>query len=369
MTLRVAIIHYWLFHMRGGEKVLEALCEMFPQADIFTHVLDREKLSPVIQKHRIETTFISRMPMARKLYQKYLPFMPRALEELDLNAYDLVISSEAGPAKGVIARPDALHICYTHSPMRYLWDQYHIYFQRAGGFTKLVMPHLVHELRKWDVTSAARVDAFAANSNHVAKRIRKYWRRESTVVFPPVAVDSFGPVPASERAPFFLWAGELVSYKRPDLAVEAFNRLGLPFVVIGDGPERKPLEAIARPNITFLGKVPFDVLKSHYARCQALVFPGEEDFGIIPVEVMASGRPVIAYERGGALDTVVPGVSGQFFQDASVDGLIDAIEQFTRTAGDFDPQAAMTHARQFAPERFKDGMRALIAANGVDIGG
>lgn len=326
---RVAIIHYWLVGMRGGEKVLESLCRMFPQADIYTHVADPAQLSSTLTRHKIIETRVGRMPFAKQMYQKYLPFMPRALEELDLTHYDLVISSEAGPAKGVIAPPDAQHLCYCHSPMRYLWDQYHVYRNGAGLLTRMAMPMLAHNLRQWDVTSAARVDRFAANSSFVAQRIGKYWRRDADIVHPSVAVEDFAPVPASELGDFYLWAGELAPYKRPDIAVDAFRKLGKPLVVIG-GPDQSvaKLKATAGDQTRFLGKVPFDILKDHMARCKALIFPGEEDFGIVPVEVMASGRPVIAYGRGGIRDTVVDGETGVFFDTQSAEGLVDAVERF-----------------------------------------
>jgi len=364
---RVAIVHYWLVGMRGGEKVLEALCAMFPQADIYTHVADPARLSATLTAHRIVQTRIGRLPFARRLYQKYLPLMPRALEELDLTGYDLVISSEAGPAKGVIAPPDAPHLCYCHSPMRYLWDQYHVYRDGAGPVTRALMPPLAHRLRQWDVTSAARVDGFAANSTHVAARIHKYWRREADVVHPPVVVDDFAPVPRAELGDFYLWAGELAPYKRPDLAVEALARLDRPLVVIG-GPDKTAarLKRMAGPRTTFLGKVPFDVLRDHMARCRALIFPGEEDFGIVPVEVMASGRPVIGYGRGGLRDTVVDGETGLMFHEQSVEALVDAVERFEASGlGDADPATFVARAARFAPDVFEDGIRAALARIGA----
>jgi glycosyltransferase involved in cell wall biosynthesis len=368
-TRRVALIHYWLVGMRGGEKVLEELCEMFPQADIFTHVVVPERLSPLLRQHRIFTTSVARLPLAPKLYQKYLPFMPRALEELDLTGYDLVISSEAGPAKGVIAPPDAPHLCYCHSPMRYLWDQYHTYRSGAGWLTRQVMPQLAHRLRGWDVTSAARVDGFAANSAHVAARIRKYWRREADVVHPPVAVEDFAPAPRSELGDFYLWAGQLAPYKRPDMAVEAFTRMKKPLVVIGGpGKTRAALAANAGPNVTFLGQVPFDVLKGHMARCKALIFPGEEDFGMVPVEVMASGRPVIAYGRGGALETVLEGQTGLLFGEQSVEALIDAVERFEAAGMDrLDQAALVAHAHRFDRAAFREGIARSLGALGVTL--
>ncbi len=362
---RVALIHYWLVGMRGGEKVLEALCRMYPQADIYTHVYAPDQISDTINAHRVIETSVGRLPFARRMYQSYLPFMPRALEEIDLTGYDLVISSESGPAKGVVVPPDAYHLCYCHSPMRYVWDQYHVYMKSAGRLSRLVLPHVAHKLRGWDVTSAARVDAFAANSNHVAARIAKYWRRDAAVVAPPVDLDAFAPVAPDQVGDFYLWAGELAGYKRPDLLIEAFNRLGLPLVVIG-GPDkaRAGLERDAADNITFLGRAPFDVLRDHLARCKALVFPGEEDFGIVPVEAMASGRPVIAYDRGGARDTVVNGKTGLLFQDQSVAGLIAAIQHFEDQRLDqLDPSALTTHANRFSEAAFRTGIEGMLPAH------
>lgn len=366
--MRVAIIHYWLVNMRGGEKVIEALCRIFPEADIFTHVVDEEILSNTLKGHNIETTMISKFPFSKKLYQAYLPLMPRALEGLDLTGYDLVISSESGPAKGVIVPPDALHLCYCHSPMRYLWDQYHVYKKGAGMMSGVAMLLWAHKLRQWDVSAAARVDGFIANSKHVGNRIRKYWRRESDVVYPPVAVDEFGPVASSDLGDFYLWVGELASYKRPDLMVEAFNENRKKLIVIG-GPDKtiKKLQKSAKSNITFLGKTDFDTLKSHMARCKALIFPGEEDFGIVPVEVMASGRPVIAYGRGGALDTVLDGATGILFEDQSVSGLNGAIERFERTLlSALDSDLLVSRAKMFSEGAFRIGMAKILKKHGFE---
>lgn len=357
---RVAIIHYWLVGMRGGERVIESLCRIFPDADIYTHVVAKENLSAFLQGQKIKTTFIARLPRAKKMYQSYLPLMPLALEELDLSGYDLVISSEAGPAKGVIVPPGVPHICYCHSPMRYLWDQYHVYKAGAGRLTRLMMPFLAHSLREWDVTSAMRVDAFLANSNHVADRIEKYWRRPSAVVHPPVQVEEFSPVPESELGDFYLWAGELASYKRPDIAIEAFNRMGKKLIVIG-GPDKevKRYAKRAKDNITFLGKVSFEQLKSHMARCKALIFPGEEDFGIVPVEAMASGRPVIAFAKGGALDTVVHGKTGFLFNEQSAEGLISAVSELEKSRGsDINPSDCRAHSTKFNEAAFRNGVIA-----------
>ena len=230
--MKVAIIHYWLVGMRGGEKVIEALCEMYPQADIFTHVYAPEMVSDKIKQHRIIPTFINALPRATRMYKSYLPLMPLALEQIDLRGYDLVISSESGPAKGVIPSSDALHICYCHTPMRYIWNMYHDYRNGAGRLTRMMMPPLSHYLRMWDVTSAARVDSFVANSATVARRIRRYYRAESVVIHPPVDTDAFSVAPPAEVGDYYLMVGELVSYKRADLAVRAFNEMKLKLVVI-----------------------------------------------------------------------------------------------------------------------------------------
>lgn len=363
--MRVALIHYWLTKMRGGERVLENLVEMFPGADIFTHVYDPDGVSDIIRDCNVQTSFISKLPMARKHYQKYLPFMPRALEELDLSAYDLVISSESGPAKGVVPRPDAFHLCYCHSPMRYIWDLYPSYRDSSGFLARQAFPHIAHKLRTWDAASSMRVDQFVANSNFVAKRIEKYYRRPSEVVAPPIDIAEFAAARRSKPDDYFLAAGEFVAYKRFDIAIEAFNKLGLPLVIVGDGEEKAALEAKAGPNISFVGRLDFKSLKARFGACQALVFPGEEDFGMIPVEVMAAGRPVIAYGRGGALDSVADGQTGVLFHEQSVEGLIAAVRKFQSMS--FDPDVLEAHAQTFDKQVFKDKIAAILADNGITV--
>jgi glycosyltransferase involved in cell wall biosynthesis len=356
---RVAIIHYWLVGMRGGERVLERLLHLFPGADIYTHVVRPERLSETIRAHRIETTFIARLPGAQRYYQHYLPLMPLALEQLDLRGYDLVISSESGPAKGVIAPPDAFHLCYCHSPMRYLWDHFPDYHARAGWLTRKVMPPLFHGLRQWDHASAQRPDRVLANSAFIARRVRKAWGREADVLHPPVEVARFAP--AASVGSHYLWVGQMTPYKRADLVVEAFARLGLPLVMIGSGELAAQVARRATPNITIMPRLDFANLARAYAHARALVFPAEEDFGLIPVEANASGRPVIAYAGGGARETIVEGQTGLFFDEQSVDSLIDAVERCERWLGDFSPAAAVANARRFAPEIFDAGIRAVVA--------
>ncbi|TMJ53584.1 MAG: glycosyltransferase family 4 protein [Alphaproteobacteria bacterium] len=356
--MKVAIVHYWLVGMRGGEKVIEALCEMYPQADIFTHVYDPEMISDRIRRHRIIPTYINALPRATRMYKSYLPLMPLALEQLDLRGYDLVISSESGPAKGVIPPPDALHVCYCHTPMRYIWNMYHEYRAGAGRMTRLAMPPLAHYLRMWDVASAARVDSFVANSATVAKRIERYYGRDSVVIHPPVDTDAFSIAAPSNLGEYYLMAGELVSYKRPDLAVRAFNEMKLKLVVIGGGEMIDEIRRIAGPTVTVMGAQPFDVLKEHYAQCRALIFPGEEDFGMVPVEAMASGRPVVAFARGGATETVAKGVSGVFFADQTVEAITAAVKSLAEV--EFDSEKIAAHAKQFGREQFFQKMGSHI---------
>lgn len=359
---RVAIIHYWLVGMRGGERVLERLLHLYPHADIFTHVYIPENMSAVIRGRPVFTSFIQKLPGARRHYQKYLPLMPMALEELNLRGYDLVISSESGPAKGVIAAPDALHICYTHSPMRYLWDHYHDYRNSAGRLTKIMMPPVFNYLRQWDTISAARVDHFVANSQFIKQRIARAWRRDSDVVHPPVATHEFGK--SNEVSAQFLWVGQMIAYKRPDIVVDAFNRLGLPLLMVGDGDMAAMIEKRAGPNITVKRRLDFANLKQAYANCRALIFAAEEDFGIVPVEANASGRPVIAFGRGGINDSIIPEETGLFFQTQSADSIMEAVEAFEAWIPYFDPDKAVKNASRFSPDNFDRGFTQAVQRAG-----
>ena len=354
--MKVALVHYWLVGMRGGEKVLEALCRIFPQADIFTLVLDPGKISPTIARHRIETSFLQRIG-GRRHYQKMLPLMPFALEAFDLTSYDLVVSSEAGPAKGIIPAPDAVHVCYCHSPMRYIWDLQAQYCRESGWLTRKMLRTTGPLLRQWDVTTAARVDHFVANSAFVAKRIEKYYRREASVIHPPVDLDRFSISP--EVADYYLCAGQITPYKKIEVAVDAFTRSGRPLVVIGGGATAA-LRERAGPNVAFLGMVDDATMAERFARCRALVFPGVEDCGIVPLEVMASGRPVIAFGRGGVTETVTAGETGLFFHDQTAEALNDAVDRFEATISDFQPEAIRRHARTFGGADFERKLAAFI---------
>ena len=351
---RVAIVHYWLVTMRGGERVVERLLELFPEADIYTHAYDPNKTSDAIRSRCVRTTFIDKLPGARRFYQKYLPLMPLALEQLDLSAYDLVISSESGPAKGVITSPDALHLCYVHSPMRYLWDHYHQYRARAGTITRALMPWLFHRLRIWDFSSAARVDVLVANSEFVRRRIAKVWNRMSTVVYPPVEVDGFA---ASQTVTDrYLWVGQMTPYKRADLAVDAFNELGLPLLMVGQGELSSDLKRRKSANIEIVPHLSFADLKRAYGECRGLIFTAEEDFGIVPVEAMAAGRPVLAYGSGGALETIKEGVSGLFFPEQTAASLVDGVRRMEKWLDEFSPAAAQESVQRFAPIHFDRGI-------------
>ncbi len=356
--MRVALLHYWIVTWRGGERVLKAIADLFPDADIYAHVVDEALVQRELPGRSVRTTFINRLPRARRYYQAYLPMMPTALEQLDLRKYDLVISSESGPAKGVIVSPGACHVCYCHSPMRYIWDMYHDYAQGRGKLTRALMAPMFHYVRMWDQLSAQRVDHYVANSHFVAQRIQKYYRRPSTVIHPPVAVSDFEV--SRESDDFYLSVGQLVPYKRPDLMVEAFNRLGKPLVIIGDGAMLAALRKRAGPNVRIAGPQPFEVIKRHYARCRALVFPGVEDFGMVPVEAMASGKPVVCLGRGGALETVIDGVTGVLFEEQTVGCLVDAIRRFEAQSYGFDASAIRARAEQFSEAIFKRNFKAFV---------
>ncbi len=357
--MKVAFVHHWLVNYRGGERVLQALCNLYPEADIFTHVFAPENLPDSFRQRRVFTSFINRLPKAAKWYPYYLPLMPLALERLDLRGYDLVISIESGPSKGVIVDPGATHLCYCNTPMRYIWDMSHDYMEQCGCVKRFLSAPLFHYLRMWDVTTAARVDSFACNSQFVAKRIKKYYRREAEVVYPPVDLDDFQV--GTEREDFYLLLGELVPYKRADIAIEACRKAGKRLVVIGGGPDLDALSRGAPRNVSFLGRQEFPVVRDHLSRCRALLFPGIEDFGIVPVEAMASGAPVIAYRNGGAAETVIDGVTGHLFQEQTADSLGTAIKEFEEM--NFKTDDLLKQAGRFSHQSFAENIQAFIQAN------
>jgi glycosyltransferase involved in cell wall biosynthesis len=321
-------------------------------------------LPPELRRHRIATTFIGRLPGAARLYKGYLPLMPMALENLDLREYDLVISSESGPAKNVITRPDAVHVCYCHSPMRYLWDMAPEYRAGMSLPARILFAPVAHYLRLVDVAGARRVDAFAANSAFVAQRIRKYYRREAQVVHPPVDTDFFTPG-EHPRKSHYLTAGQLVGYKRVDLAVAACTELNLPLIVAGEGPEEVKLKRMSGPSVRFVGRVSDDDLRELMRSCRALIFPGVEDFGLVPVEAMACGAPVVAFAAGGALETVLPNRTGIFFREQSVESLKDALMLLENGEHDFDQVVLRRHAESFGRNAFFQGMTTFLHTQGV----
>jgi glycosyltransferase involved in cell wall biosynthesis len=356
--MRAAIVHYWLLNMRGGEKVVEALCRLLPDADLFTLFYDPERVSPLIRSRRVSTSFLQPF---RKHYRSLLPLMPMALESFDLRDYDLVVSSESGPAKGVIAPSRARHVCYCHTPMRYLWDLYPAYRNEwtRSRFKRALMTPLASHLRLWDYATAARVDDFVANSENVRRRIWKTYRRESAVVHPPVAVESFYSKPAED---YYLIVSEFVAYKRLDSAVRVFARNGRKLRLVGDGLEYKSLKRAATANIEFCGRVSDGDLRELYARCRAFLMPGEEDFGITAVEALASGKPVIAYGRGGALETVPRSdpQGGLLYSDATDQALAQAVEQWDRCEEQVDAQALQAYAARFSESEFARKMAAFL---------
>lgn len=354
--MKVAIVHYWLVGMRGGEKVVEELCKLFPEADIYTLVVDRNALSAEILQHTIHTSFLQHIGGA-KHYQKMLPLMPFALEAFDLTDYDIVISSEAGPAKAIVTRPDAVHICYCHSPMRYLWDCAPQYLNAAGRLSRLMMYLTFPMLRQWDVTSAARVDYFLANSAFVAKRIQKFYRRDAVVIHPPVSVERFSISDVVED--YYLCAGQITPYKKVEMAVEACTLMNRRLIVLGSGATKK-LKAQAGPLVKFYDRVDDMTMAHHFSHCRALLYPGVEDFGIVPLEVMASGRPVIAYGRGGIMETAVHGKTAWIYDEQTVDGLVDAIVSFESHMHMFSPREIRKHAQTFNPDRFSREMSSFV---------
>jgi glycosyltransferase involved in cell wall biosynthesis len=358
--MRAAIVHYWLLNMRGGEKVVEALCRLLPDADIFTLFYDPERVSAAIRTHRVQASFLQPW---RKHYRSLLPLMPMALESFDLRGYDLVVSSESGPAKGVLTASTTRHVCYCHTPMRYLWDLYPAYRNEwtRSRWKRALMAPLSNYLRIWDYASAARVDTFVANSENVQRRIWKTYRREAEVVHPPVAVETFCWKPAED---YYLIVSELVAYKRVDLAVRAFSRNGRKLHVVGDGPQYKALRRAAAANIEFCGRVNDADLREQYARCRAFLMPGEEDFGLTAVEALASGKPVIAWARGGALEIVprAEPLGGLCYSEPSEDALEQAIRQWDLQERDLDPQALRAYAARFSEAAFVKKMTPVLFA-------
>ncbi|NIM91036.1 MAG: glycosyltransferase [Candidatus Aminicenantes bacterium] len=355
---RVALVHDWLTGQRGGEKVLEVLVEIFSQAPVYTLFHFPKSQVEEVEKREIKTSFLQRLPFLRKKYRFYLPLFPLAAELFDLQDYDMVISTSHCVAKGIIPHPEALHVCYIHSPMRYAWNQYFPYFSasKLSFLSKLIIPPLIHHLRMWDESSSSRVDHFLANSKNVAQRVEKYYRRQAEVLHPPVETDFFQP--GKETEDFYLIVSALVPYKRIDLAIEAFNQLGVSLKIIGQGPDYKKLKKSAKENVQFLGALEAEELLQFYQKARALVLPGEEDFGITSLEAQACGIPVIAYGRGGALESVVPRETGLFFPELKVESLLSVLDKFKSM--EFNKSVIRENAMGFSRGIFKEKISSYL---------
>jgi glycosyltransferase involved in cell wall biosynthesis len=372
--VKVALVHDWLTGMRGGEKCLEVFCELFPDAPIYTLFHVKGSVSQTIERHRIVKSFLNFVPFSRHSYRYYLPLFPYAIRSFDLRGYDLILSSSHCVAKGVRVPPGTCHISYLHTPMRYVWDQYENYFghERCSTPLRLIMSKLRGWFQKWDVQSNDDVHGFIANSHNVAERIKRHYGREASVVHPPVEWQAFE---ASEGdAGFYLMVTAFAPYKRVDLAIQAANRLKISLKIIGTGQEEDALRRLAGPTVEFLGSKTDEGVRECYRKCTALLFPGEEDFGIVPLEAMASGKSVIAYGKGGVLETVIPinsvvpndGVdfpTGIFFYEQTADSLCEAIQLFEQRRSDFQPKAIRAHVQAFDREYFKERIKQVLMTN------
>lgn len=353
--MKLAIVHDWLTNMGGAEQVVINFKEVYKDAPIYTTFYNPNNLDDKLKNLDVKTSFLQKKKMVTN-HKKYFPLMPLAFENFDLNEYDVVLSSSSSCAKGVITKPGSIHICYCHTPMRYAWEKRDEYLNGMGKLKKKLIKILLHYMRIWDYASSARVDYFIANSTEVQKRIKKHYKRDSIVINPPVRCNLFDI--SETDGDYYFIVSRLVGYKRFNLAVQACSQLGKKLVIIGDGPEKEKLMSLANENITFLGRQPDDVVKKYMSECKALLYPGEEDFGIVPVEAQACGRPVIAYGKGGVLDSVVPEKTGVFFKEQSVESLKEAILKFEKMS--FDKQEIRKHALKFDESVFREKIQKYI---------
>lgn len=358
--MKIALVHDYLVQYGGAERVLEAFTELFPYAPIYTLIHDKDAMHGAFEDKLVYTSFLQNMPLARRNHRLFPPLMPLAIEQFDFSKYDVVLSDSSSYAKGIITRPETLHICYMHTPMRYAWDDCQKYTSDFGfpAFVKKFVPFFMNPIRLWDKASADRVDRFLANSQFVAKRIRKYYRKDALVIHPPVNVERFYITKPEDRKDYFLMVGRLIAYKRHDIAIEAFNRLKLPLKIIGRGPEYDRLKKMAGPTIEFLGRVPEEDLPKHYAECRGVVFPQEEDFGIVAIEALSSGRPLIAYRGGDIVEHMEEGKTGVLFDEQTPEAIISAVGRFQDDA--YDSEYIRTKALAFDKERFKATMKDYV---------
>jgi glycosyltransferase involved in cell wall biosynthesis len=355
--MKVALAHDYLNQYGGAERVLEQLHDLYPDAPIYTSMYDPDVMPAAYRSWDIRTSFMQKLPFVTTRHQSYLMAYPIAFESFDLGAYDVVISNSSAFCKGVITGPNTLHISYCLTPMRWVW-RYRDYVdrERLGGLTRMLLPPLIHYLRLWDVSTSARVDRFVSISTAVAARIRKYYRRDSEIIYPPVDCQQFGA--ARPVGDYYLSGGRLTPYQRKDLIVDAFRELGLPVKIVGDGRDRARLEARATSNIEFVGRVDDETLRELYAGCRAYLFPAEEDFGIMPVEAQAAGRPVVAYAAGGALDTVIDGETGVYFHEQTPKSLAAAVERLEHM--EFDPDRIRQNAERFSSQVFRERFSTFV---------
>ncbi len=353
---KIAIVCDWLTNMGGAEKVILSFHKLFPEADIFTTLYDKQRMKG-FENATIFTSFLQSIPYSQKKHPWFLNAMPLAVESFDLNKYDIVISSSHSVAKGVITKPETIHFSYCHTPMRYAWEPWELNYRlkKFPQFLHNSIKKKIHKLRIWDRLCADRVDHFIVNSNYIAQRVQKYYRRDSKVIHPPIETSNFS---ISEKEDYFLMVGRLISYKKFDLVIEAFNKNGKKLKIAGTGPDETKLKKLANKNVDFLGRVSDEELKKLYSGCQAMIFPQLEDFGITPVECMASGRPVIAYSQGGAKDTVVDHKTGLFFHKQNIDSLDEALQKFEKM--DWDSSAIRQHSQSFSEERFHNELIDFI---------
>lgn len=356
--MKIALVHDYLVQYGGAERVLECFTELFPEAPIYTLFYDKDSMHGVFEGKRIKTSFLQKIPLARKRHRLFPPLMPLSIEQFDFSNYDVVLSDSSSYAKGIITGPDTLHICYMHTPMRYAWDDCQKYIHDFGfpRIIKKLVPFAMNYIRLWDKASVDRVDHLVANSNFVAGRIRKYYRREAEVIYPPVNTENF--YPSAEKKDYFLMVGRLIAYKRHDVAIDAFNKLGLPLKIVGRGPEMKRLKKIAGPNIEFLGRISEKELPKYYAECRAFIFPQEEDFGIVAMEAMASGKPLIAFRGGDIAEHMEEGKMGIFFERQRPEDLMAAVRRFRDE--DFDAQYIRSKVLKFDKRIFKEKIREMI---------
>jgi len=362
---KIAIIHDFLTYFGGAERVLMSLHKLYPEAPIYTLLYDQKKMKQYFPEAKIRTSFLNRLPKFIRKRKKYLlPFMPTAAETFDLRDFDVVISSSSSFVKGIITKPKAIHICYCHTPTRFLWDWHYNYLEenKIKGIKKIFILPMLHYLRMWDKSASERADYFIANSEHTAKRIKKFYGRDSEVIYPPCATKS--PLPplrkGEQRNDYFLIVSRLSPYKKIDIAIEAFNKLELPLVIIGEGSDKNKLVKIANKNVKFLGFQTEEKLAQYYENCYAFIFPGEDDFGITPIEAMSFGKPVLAYKKGGVLETVIENETGEFFDDPIPEILADGVRRLKNNYSNYNAEKIKKQAEKFSEERFKEKIKKVV---------